>query len=293
MGRPFRIEGLPGGPSKWLQRQWNRPYLHASSIDYRVVVRSGQLALSPDSARMVTLPSPEGELVVFATPHGFTFLEGNDGVRCIHGPEGTEMQVTCQPRPTIRLLRAVQLGITEGLRRSGLLPLHASAAQDAAGVQAFLGPSGRGKSTTVLHAIQRGWRLVCEDTMWCDPETLRVWGIDDALRLLPDSLGKLGVAIDSSWSVGSDGKTEVPFAALPISAQPTGTLTRVSVLRRDPAAMTGYSPLSSREAVLALWDAIGLPLSPETGHATSGYIARVVRSVELSTLVLGKTPLHF
>jgi hypothetical protein len=79
------------------------------------------------------------------------------------------------------------LAIAEGLRASGLISLHASIAARDGQALAFLGPSGRGKTTTLLRSLEAGFVPVCEDFAWCDADTLEVFGFDRGLRLLPDT----------------------------------------------------------------------------------------------------------
>ena len=181
------------------------------------------------------------------------------------------------------------------MRGSGLLPLHAAAAGRNAQACAFIGPSGTGKSTTLLRAVAAGWTALAEDFVWIDPASSQVYGWDRGLRLLPDSLKALPVALaQHHWKTHPDGKHWVPFEALEAfqgfesKAVP---LSRVAVLVRDSDRMSTWSACPRHLGVQSLWSAAGLALTRAGTQATGYQLSRLLAQVDIQRLVLGTGPL--
>jgi hypothetical protein len=191
----------------------------------------------------------------------------------------------------------LHIAIAEGLRASGLISLHASIATRDGQAIAFLGPSGRGKTTTLLRALAAGFQPVCEDFAWCDPDSLEVFGFDRGLRLLPDTAkhfeAQFGIA-PSIWQVD---KWFVPYSSLNLQRQattrPLTVLRTVALLERDPERPTGFEPLSKREAALAFWEASGMPLSRQIQERVSKRISSMVSRLEGRRLRLGQGEIPF
>jgi len=78
---------------------------------------------------------------------------------------GSEMVVTCPTRCLDAAARLWLLDMCFGvlLHQRGVLPLHGSAIETQRGVVAFVGSSGRGKSTLAMALHDRGYRLVADD----------------------------------------------------------------------------------------------------------------------------------
>jgi hypothetical protein len=188
----------------------------------------------------------------------------------------------------------LHLALTEATRASGLLPLHASVAERDGLATAFLGPSGRGKTTTLLRAVIEGWRPVAEDFCWLDPDTLDLHGWDGGLRLLPDSRALLeshypGVRAEAT----ADEKVLVPYERLGLERRPA-RLARIARLERDPARAarpSAWAGLGRREAAVALWEATGVPLAAASRERAGAAVGLVLGRVELATLELGAPPL--
>lgn len=112
-------------------------------------------------------------------------------------------EITLDPRPeaALDLLRLYLLGPVLGLllHQRGLLVLHASAVILEGGVVAFLGSSGRGKSTTAATLHARGCAVVADDVLAIDLEAsggpAAVPGFPQ-LKLWPDAVTALGESPD-------------------------------------------------------------------------------------------------
>lgn len=190
------------------------------------------------------------------------------------------------------------LAIVEALRASGLVSLHAAAAATPDGqVTAFLGPSGRGKTSTLLRAVEAGWAPVSEDILWLEPDTARVYGGEKGVRLLPEVLATLPPELARrDWGAPVVDKVFVPYDALAShyhTAHQSGLeLARIAVLERDPDAPVDTSywqPLTKQKAALALWQASGLPLTRRARNTIATTIPKLLRDVDVGELHLGRT----
>ncbi len=185
--------------------------------------------------------------------------------------------------------------LTEAVRASGLVPLHGAAVARGDEATLLLGPSGTGKTTTLLRAIKTGWSPLAEDLVWLDPESLRVYGWDRGIRLWPGTTHDLVPGIpESDWDVAPDGKLFLPWQRVG-HRTPTARLTRIVLLERDPIDGTdvpdnAMSPLEPQHAVRVLWEAAGVPLPAKSRARLGEWIARLVREVEHVRLRLGFDP---
>jgi hypothetical protein len=184
------------------------------------------------------------------------------------------------------------LAIAEGLRASGLISLHASIAARDGQALAFLGPSGRGKTTTLLRSLEAGFVPVCEDFAWCDPDTLEVFGFDRGLRLLPDTAKFFETQFGITPSIWQVDKWFVPYSSLSFERKAMNLKT-IALLERDPEQPTAFGLLSKREAALAFWEASGMPLSRQVQDQVSQRIAGMVSRLEGRRLLLGQGVIPF
>ncbi len=155
---------------------------------------------------------PEG----FTTCHDWTWAEGR--LLCRSARRGDEYLlsfpgrarfhiepggvITCMPEAgvaddTVRQLLLNQV-VPRALSHGGDLLLHASAVTLPGGrTVAFLGESGRGKSTLVSYCQRRGARIIDDDCIRFyldghEGQPLRIIGGVPTVRLYPDSLDALG-----------------------------------------------------------------------------------------------------
>ncbi|HEX7051157.1 MAG TPA: ATP-binding protein [Longimicrobiales bacterium] len=226
-------------------------------------------------------------------------------------------------------------------------PERAVAAARLDGAIAFLGPSGTGKSTTLLRLARAGWTPLAEDLSWVEPHTLTLYGWDRGVRLWPGTLEAfLPELLGAGWTTGPDGKLFLGYDALarrnagraaarqcvddavtgsdvgasapdvdrtdrrcgdprghgrgdsdgregfgertPGTAMPRcAMLAGIALLERAPAGESGWEPLSPRDAVRALWEAVGVPFAPASRGAAATWIAAAPERFALHRLRLG------
>lgn len=179
---------------------------------------------------------------------------------CVHWPAVGSIlvcrgrEVTLDPRPGADpdVLRAYLLGpgLALVLHQRGLLVLHASAVAVNGGAAAFLGHSGRGKSTTAAALHARDCPVVADDVVAVDlsnPETPVAMPGFPRLRLWPDTVSALGEAPDRLPRVhpAEEKRTRV----VSVVAAPR-VLQRLYVL--TDAESLALEPLSAHAAVFEL-----------------------------------------
>jgi hypothetical protein len=185
---------------------------------------------------------------------------------------------------------ALMVAMLEALRASGLIPLHAAMADREGHATAFLGASGRGKTTSLITAMTRGYTPICEDFALLEPDSLRVYGLDRGLRLLPDTLERLR-AHDPLVEPESfvRGKHFVPYERLGKRLW-TSRLARLWLLERTDTE-TRLETLGASERVMALFTASGVPLLETGREVTRRHFARLPGELEMARLRLGTTPI--
>lgn len=183
---------------------------------------------------------------------------------------------------------ALYVALCEALRASGLVPLHAAVVVRGRTAIAIAGPSGAGKTTTLLRLLDRGWRPLAEDFSWLDPASRTLYGWDRGLRLWRDGLARIAPRFAAApWTLDRDGKLLLEWRAVPAVRAPQATLARMILLERDAARRSTISSLSPRAAVRVLWEASGVPLTPKVREDTAQHVARLVRTIEVARLKLG------
>lgn len=199
-----------------------------------------------------------GTVRVSLLSDGCWVSSGDAGVRL--NAQGSRAQLTLYGADD-DLAPCLMVAGIEALRLSGLVPLHAAMAAHDAGAVAFTGPSGAGKTTTLLHALRSGWRPVCEDFAWLEPVSMTVFGADRGLRLLPDTLRWLHEVFPHVQPGALEGgKTLVEFADLAPRVW-QAPLKAMWKLERRPGDKTHFELLSPSERLMTLFEASGLPVS--------------------------------
>ncbi len=254
---------------------------------------------------------------------------GATGVRLTLAPEQARIQAWGTDAPDEELFTALYIAICEALRASGLLPLHAAVAAPPAGTVewpppatcsvpddpaaaepaaiAFLGGRGAGKSTTLLHLVRAGWTPVAEDVCWIDPDTHVLYGWDRGIRLRRAAIEAFFSELSGApWVEDPDGKLLLRYDELARRGQAAGgrgrgegdaggaarrgTLAGIAQLHRAAGRDTGWEPLPARDAVRALWEAVGVPLGGAARQAAAAWIGTVAARLPLCRLRLGETP---
>ncbi|WP_019588816.1 hypothetical protein [Deinococcus apachensis] len=297
LGRTLVADDLPAPLENQLRRDWFFPEHQAPASDYVVELRLGPVDPAPWQAlppRQVLAYLQQFE--VRAAPDGLFYEDATGRVACRHVPGATRIRLQLRDGevPSSALETTLSLSIGEAMWCSGLVPLHAAAACLEGQACAFLGPSGRGKSTTLLRTMLAGWAPVAEDIVWCDPERLLVYGWEREVRLLPASVAVLPPHLaERDWPITEDGKVNIPYQSLPGAQVRRGgvPLRRLAVLEREPALPSAWLPISPRDAALALWEATGLPIAQQARVHAGQQIGALQTRVECVRLRLGSTPL--
>ena len=133
-----------------------------------------------------------------------------------------ERQITCFRRASASLETVRQLLVGHVLplifADEGALALHASAVRVPEGVIAFVGSTGRGKSTIASALGRRGYPLMADDcaVVAVDDRRCRVRPLDVGFRLWPDAMTTLGVAGTPALGQNDDRKSRSTARALGI-----------------------------------------------------------------------------
>lgn len=180
-------------------------------------------------------------------------------------------------------LAAVHLALSEGVRASGLLPLHASVAERDGRCVVLMGESGAGKSTTLMRLARAGWRPVAEDFSWLDTRTLRIDGFDHALRFVPGTLERFAPEL-APLVVGRDatGKDVLRYDTFAGGADRFAHLTTLATLARGER--TRRDAITPRDTTIAVWSASGAPVTREARRETSANVERLLTAVRDETV---------
>lgn len=271
------------GLKPWLELYFRFPY-EVEASHYQIELLQKPLPDFPHQLPATILELPEAKLEMRSFEDQFWFGTPESGMRFTFEDSISKLEWWGTEIP----FNALFIGICEGLRLSGLVSLHASIAAKNGLATAFLGPSGRGKTTTLLRASIAGWQIVAEDFSWLIPETMQLYGFDRGLRLLPDTakiFKQHHQDIELLEMIA--GKYVVPYEQLGVKRQAV-KLERLAVLERNPDAPSSWKVLPKREGALALWEAGGVPFTPQAQHFISSTIPKLLTRLKLETLLLGQ-----
>jgi hypothetical protein len=267
-----------------------------TSTSFAIEVATDRLAVPASLRGLESRDSPLGLRHVAIDDDEFWVLDpaapGEQGVHGRFVEDGAQLVAVGDP---FRAWDALRQALHEVLAASGVVWIHAAVAQAGAATVAFLGPSGRGKSTTLLRAVAAGWRPVAEDAAFVDVDSLTIVGADDRdhVRLRP-TYAETGVPLPSAATPtpGADGRFEVAFADLG-GRVPSARLTHLARLVRGTTAAPAWRALSRAEAVMALHEAVGVPTTRHVGRVLGPAFGDLVARVHPLTLDVGApaTPL--
>lgn len=223
-----------------------------------------------------------------ATGNGRNFLGETVGVGMFLVRDGNEVIVDPAPGVDESLLRAILLGpiMAVLLRQRGLAVLHASAIVIDGQAVAFLGQSGRGKSTLAEVFYKRGYGVVTDDVMAVsvDGKCPQVIPGYPSIKLFPDAAAYLGCEASVTHKVHA--QTEKRAYSV-MSTFPTVPLT----LRRMYALAGGecneIEPLRPQEVFLELVQnarAVTLLKDPDSLNANLRQCARLATEVPVFRL---------
>lgn len=258
----------------------------AAAADGPTITLRGVPSAVPDAVDLGSATvGPWGTRHLRAGPDEFWVVEDGGGVHGTVGADGADLVLHGRPFTARRALHAA---FAEAMTASGRLRLHTAVVADGRRVALLLGPSGRGKSTTVLRGLRAGWRPVAEDSCWLDPATLRVHRADRFLRLRPEGLAWLrSVRPDLRPGPLVDGKHEIPLDRLDGGAGTPSALTDLVLLVRTDDPTPAWSPLAPTTAVMALHQAAGIPHTARAGTVLTTAFADLVPRLHRHTLTLG------
>lgn len=231
---------------------------------------SGMQVLDVEVERTEQPLAPAAPLVDRTLPGGLAHLQANrdravlrvDGVGTFEVEGGVRIGFApardAVPGAEGRFLRATVVALL--LAQRGEFALHASVAELAGAAMALCGPSGVGKSTTVLRLEQRGHGLVTDDlTALTLGEDVLVEPLTEIARVFPHTAQRLGLDVSAAQHAA-------PKLLLPASAAAAVPLRAIVVLcrgegiavRRLAGAEAGWALVQNvyRGAVFrAIWEA--------------------------------------
>lgn len=292
LGRRFAARGVPTRLAEWLRAGWDFPEQSAPPQTFTIdldVVASAPLGARDGWTRLeVVVP---GRTIRFRSD-GRRWETGDEaaGLSLELRDDGAAIAVWGSERQADPVVwhHSLYVTLSEALRASGLVPLHAAVAAGDSGTVAWLGASGIGKSTTLLHAVEAGWRAVAEDLCWLEPATLGVYGWDRGVRCWPETLERFFPLLRGA-EPAPDGKRIIRYDRLGAASPRTGTLTRLALLERVSEGPSRWEAATARDLVKSLWEATGVPLSDRSREVTAAAVARLSR-LPVTKLVLGNTP---
>ena len=194
---------------------------------------------------------------------------------------GSSLAVACHPTPDVTKDTCDHLYLNQvlplALGRRGKLVFHASAVEIEGGAVAFLGESGRGKSTLAASFAAGGHRFLTDDGLVVEPagDSYRVLPSHPSIRLWRDSQDAL---------IGPEAKTAPPIAytdkarflagaGLAFCAQER-PLRRAFFLGDGNAAEVTFEALSAARALVE-WVKHSFLLDPDERPALASHFDRV------------------
>ncbi len=296
LGRQIDCSGCSADLIRQLQDDWLFTHHQVPDTESRITIRQVEAPGPLKGGVPIWVHAMQQDLPLSVAGQEAAFSpEGQLLLRASYSEGISEIEVQRDLPGTRSNLAALKVMVAEALRLSGLLPLHAAVAVRGKEACAFIGPSGTGKSTTLLRAVAAGWTALAEDFVWIDPVLSRVYGWDRGLRLLPDSLAALPEALAGQpWQTHPDGKYWIPFEVLhPLGAfdLQAAHLARVAILERRSDQSSAWTAHPGRLAVQGLWMAAGLALTAAGSQATGQQLSQLLAQVEVGRLILGSGPL--
>jgi len=290
LGRAFRAEGAQQDLIRWLRTYWHYPEHappeHHHRIELEVLpVAPGRMG---DHGAAQDACLPDRTLRFVRQDRSWELRSGDSGLRfeLLPGVSRIESWGVERSPDAESVYRGLYVALSEALRHSGLLPLHAAVAERDGAATAWLAPSGGGKSTTLLHAARAGWHPIAEDLCWLDPESLMAFGWDREVRVWPQTLAQFFPDLVRAASSAAGGKVAIPYQCLGGASPRAAALSRVVILTHDVTESAAQEPVSGSDVVRALWEAAGIPLNEETRTQTATMIRRLIELLPVHRLPL-------
>lgn len=245
LGRPLTARLRTPALARWLDERWNFEEHDLPPVPYRIDLVESELRpgdLPPAEGEPIRVPLPGLELTwrndgtwwqtETGAESGRSAGRHPTGLAARFAPGRAEIFTWGEPPPTH--FAALYLALSEALRASGLIPLHAAVVVRDGEAIALTARSGTGKTTTLLRLLAAGWTPLAEDLAWLDPDSLKLYGWDRGIRLWQETIDRfLPHLADAPWTTDPDGKRFLGYRDL-------------APLNRAGAQVEGAAPSSSR-----------------------------------------------
>ncbi len=295
LGRRIAVDAVSDATSNWFSEYWFAPMRAASlALAFNRVDHTITVVESAEHVPASVATCDNAHAGLFGSRH-FTTDQDEFWIIESADPNPSAVHVRLGDRRADITLYGVafdgwfglQAALSECLGATGLVLLHAAAIRNASSTVLLVGPSGRGKSTTLLRAVMGGWQPIAEDGVWLDIPTLHGVGADAFLRVLPSGLDLLRLArpgLDPGPLVGP--KYEVPFAVVG-EVVPHSEVTEIALLERSESTTPEWVPMATARTVMALYQSSGIPHTQRVGRLYGGWFGDVAERVQASVLRLG------
>jgi hypothetical protein len=270
----------------WLKDHWF--YLEHSTKDHDWTISIHSRPETPQTPAFEKTFDYMGYPVSLLEQAGLLWMTSSDSMMCIHKKE---QHITLEVFGSSFSVILLQLAMTHAFYETGLIPLHAAAVLNQDHVMVFLGPSGRGKSTTLLRILLQGWQPIAEDWVWLEPKTMMLYAWDKAMHLLPNSLSLLQQQRPDITTESLEMRAEkyiVPYSVLGQRVWQAPLKWVITLERSSEHPEPRWIKANPLETTLAIYQATGMPLTKETRH----YLGREMKQI-LSSIVSHKLQLGF
>ena len=312
MPRPIEIVAHDEAIASWLDREWpfgrTGPPFSTDGTVLHVTIRAddrrplGNLSTGdslPGAAETRHLRIDGREFWVWGAPTEVVAPSDACAVHAVVDDSG--ITITAHGSPFTGWA-ALTNAFHEAIALSGSVPFHAAAVHlpsslgEPSQTWMILGPSGRGKTTTLLRAVRAGWLPVAEDMCWLNPGTLEVIGSDTTVGVRPPSLGVLHDTLPTTRErlkgIHANKKLLVPWRDVGAPLDPV-KVTHVIELRHGPEAEAGLAKSTALRTAMALYEAGGIPRLDQVRAALAGAIGRLAHGTRSAKLSLGGVDLPF
>ena len=298
LGRPCRVFGADQKQEQWLRRYWQ--FGRIKTDPYPLVISIRFMRGAPNEL----IGAPRTRFITPLHRINLVWRQHDEHWWSTGGPvQGVQLRIAAnaanidvwgthesQCLPILEL--ALQVAICEALRTTGLAALHAAIIARGDQATALTGRRGVGKSTTLLHAMEKGWLPVAEDFAWLDLNTQRVYGWDRGVRLTEQGAARFMHRWPrAEWRRDSDGKLFLGYEMLAPSKPLEARLTCVAALRQDFSRASEWEPLWPHEAIRVLFECAGVPLSRDNRANFAARVPKLLRELDIARLVIGRTAL--
>jgi hypothetical protein len=292
LNRPCTVFGASPDLTRWLRGHWDFPARALNRDGIRIGVRCSRHIRHNAQGAPVTLHTSLGDIrLPWRALNRRMWGTGSSirGVQLFLHPPSVDIDVWCLPHGAIdrRVACAMHVALSEAMRTSGLIPLHAAVIANQGRAIALTGVSGAGKSTLLLRALEHGWAPVCDDFAWLDPVDGRVFGFDRGIRLAPAALDAVHGAKRGPWIAAGDGKLLLRYEHATVPRVESAVLIQLVELHRDNTRASRWDCMTPRDAVRTWYESTGVAMCTQNRERLSAALSPLIASVETERLTLG------